>query len=83
MNDEEETVQTKVLEGRKVEYSIGEEKVSIGGYLLDDGGVHWEFCRGGRTYPLRISKIGMDAMIAVWHELMWVKSPSVKDKVQL
>jgi hypothetical protein len=76
MTDESTDKAAKAVHGRKCRYKLGEETVSIAAYILDDGGVAWEFNRDGRVYPLRLSRTGMDAMIALWHDLMWTRPPS-------
>jgi hypothetical protein len=61
--------------GYRVAFKVDGDQCEIIGHILDDGGVYWRFVRDGREYPLRLSKVGMDAMIDVWHHLMWIGPP--------
>jgi hypothetical protein len=59
--------------GRTIKYTADGIEREVIGILLKDGGVVWEFKRSGRTYPLRLSRDGMEAMLQVWHDLTWAE----------
>ena len=67
---------TTLLYGREVRYELSGEQCSIRGFAAADGGFMWEFIRNDRTYPLRLSKVGMDAMIALYHDMIWHAPPA-------
>ena len=43
----------------------------VHGFLLEDGGVLWEFHREGHITPIRISQDTMNAMLTVWSVLQY------------
>ena len=67
---------TKAIYGREVHFQLDGEEVQIACFACEDGGFSWEFKRNGRAYPLRLSKMGMDAMIALYHEMLWRAPPA-------
>lgn len=70
----------KILDGRGVSYELKGEKCDIACFALDDGGFSWEFKRADRVYPLRLSKIGMEVMISLYHEMLWSSPPVGKSE---
>ena len=68
------------MHGRRVVYKMQNgDECAVFCAALDDGGFYWSFERAGRKYPLRLSRDGMDAMIALYHDMLW-NSPAVPEK---
>jgi hypothetical protein len=59
-------------QGRGLRYKAPDgAECDIKAFMLKDGGVYFEFVRDGRAYPLRLSRMGIEAMVSLWHELSW------------
>jgi hypothetical protein len=69
----------KSIYGREVKYSLDGEDCAIAGFALSDGGYQFEFERAGRMYPLRLSKTGCSAMMALIQDILWHAPPSHTD----
>ena len=77
--DRESGKPAKTIYGSGATYELDGETVVIRGFALDDGGYAFEFDRAGRIYPLRLSRTGMEATLAVFQDILW-KAPRSTDQ---
>ena len=75
MDNQELDEKSKIIYARSIEYELKGEKIKIHAFAIDDGGYQFEFYRGVRTYPLRLSKTGMEALIALYQDMVWNAPP--------